>query len=299
MAGFGLLAGAPGAALERQLLRHPFLEREVPLILGAHVTTDAGTGAVHTAPGHGLDDYVVGQAYGLEVLNPVDGQGVFVEGTPFVAGQYVFKANAVLVELLRARGALLNDVAYQHSYPHCWRHKTPVVYRAAAQWFVRMDEGEGVCTVAKAPGTLRETALEAIAATHFYPENGRARLRDMIANRPDWCISRQRSWGVPLPFFLHKVTGELHPDTLALMDRAADLVAQAAAVLGKTEDAAHYRTLADEVRAAFARDDVTPAGRLVSDATTAYALALQFALLPGEDQRQYAGKRLAALVSKG
>jgi isoleucyl-tRNA synthetase len=239
---FELLAEAPGAALERQLLRHPFLEREVPLILGAHVTTDAGTGAVHTAPGHGLDDYVVGQAYGLEVLNPVDGQGVFVEGTPFVAGQYVFKANAVLVELLRARGALLNDVAYQHSYPHCWRHKSPVIFRATPQWFVSMN-GNG----------LLASARSAIDSVQFVPSWGRARIEGMLEERPDWCISRQRTWGVPIALFAHKQTGALHPRTAELIETAALRIEQqgidawfaidAEELLG--DDAVHYDKVLD------------------------------------------------------
>jgi isoleucyl-tRNA synthetase len=161
-----------------------------------------------------------------EILNPVQGDGRYEAALPLFGGLNIWKAGPVIVQALADAGRLFNTAALQHSYPHCWRHKTPVVYRAAAQWFVRMDEGLGVFTVDKAPGTLRQTALAAIDQTGFYPENGRARLRDMIAGRPDWCISRQRNWGVPLPFFLHKVTGELHPDTLALMARAAVLVGE-------------------------------------------------------------------------
>ncbi|HJW12679.1 MAG TPA: class I tRNA ligase family protein, partial [Albitalea sp.] len=156
--------------------------------------------------------------------NPVQGNGVYEATLPLFGGQNIWKANPLIVDALRDANRLLATDKLLHSYPHCWRHKTPVIYRAAAQWFVRMDEGVGVFTTNKAKKTLRQTALEAIEQTSFYPENGKARLADMIANRPDWCISRQRNWGVPLPFFLHKETGDLHPKTLEFIDRAAALV---------------------------------------------------------------------------
>ncbi|MCB1732738.1 MAG: isoleucine--tRNA ligase, partial [Halieaceae bacterium] len=205
-----VLGRCRGAALENQLLQHCFLDRQVPVILGEHVTTEAGTGAVHTAPAHGQDDFAVGQKYGLEVYNPVGGDGVYLPDTEYFAGQYVLKANAAVIELLAERGVLLHDEQYTHSYPHCWRHKTPIIFRATPQWFVGMRENG-----------LLDKALAAVEQVRWLPEWGKARIDAMLANRPDWCISRQRTWGVPIALFVHRQTGELHPETLALMEQVA------------------------------------------------------------------------------
>ncbi|MCH8505264.1 MAG: isoleucine--tRNA ligase [Ectothiorhodospiraceae bacterium] len=205
------LGRVTGDRLERLMLQHPFLEqRQVPVILGDHVTTAAGTGAVHTAPGHGQDDYRVGLEYGLEVENPVGNDGHFLEGVPFVAGQFVFKANKTLVALLGERGMLLAHQKYQHSYPCCWRHKTPIIFRATPQWFINLDQAG-----------LRETALSAIEQVSWMPAWGQARIDGMVRNRPDWCISRQRNWGVPIALFVDRRSGEPHPRTLELIEQVA------------------------------------------------------------------------------
>ena len=210
---YRVVAYCSGQELEGLLLQHPFYDREVPVILGDHVTTEAGTGAVHTAPGHGQDDYVVGQQYGLPVDNPVGSNGVFVADTPLFAGEHVFNANAHVVEVLQERGALLHEEAILHSYPHCWRHKTPIIFRATPQWFISMDQ-KG----------LREQALSNIKSVRWVPDWGQARIESMVNGRPDWCISRQRNWGVPIALFVHKETQELHPDSLALIERVAQLI---------------------------------------------------------------------------
>jgi isoleucyl-tRNA synthetase len=209
----------------------PGYERLAPVYLADYATAEDGTGIVHSAPAYGVEDFNSCRAHGVAVdaiLNPVQGNGSFDAALPLFGGMNIWKAAAIITEALRDAGRLFATASMVHSYPHCWRHKTPVIYRAAAQWFVRMDEADperaGVFAIEKPGKTLRQTALDAIEQTRFFPENGKARLHDMIANRPDWCISRQRNWGVPLPFFLHKDTGDLHPDTMALIDRAAAIV---------------------------------------------------------------------------
>lgn len=212
---YRVIAYCNGADLEGLKLQHPFYSREVPVIVGDHVTAEAGTGAVHTAPGHGQDDYVIGQRYGLDVDNPVDGNGCFMPGTELFAGEHVFAANDHVIEVLKSRGALVHEQAIYHSYPHCWRHKTPIIFRATPQWFISMDQNG-----------LRKQALDAISTVHWMPEWGEARITGMIEKRPDWCVSRQRTWGVPIPLFVNKDSGELHPDTARLIEEVAGRIEQ-------------------------------------------------------------------------
>ena len=245
---------ATGAALENLLLAHPFYPtRDIPLLNGAHVSDEDGTGAVHTAPGHGQEDFVVSQQYGLMdkynagQINPVDGRGVYLSSTPpagdvELAGVHLWKAQPLIVDVLRASGALLAHVEIVHSYPHCWRHKTPVVFRATPQWFISMDKAN-----------LRRDAMAAIDNVGWFPSWGKARIGGMVEGRPDWCISRQRTWGVPIAMFTHRETGEPHPRTVELMQQVADRVEQggidvwysldSAELLG--DDAAQYEKVTD------------------------------------------------------
>ena len=247
------LGSCRGAALEHLLLQHPFQARDVLIICGTHVTTEAGTGLVHTAPAHGVDDYNIGRKYGLPVNNPVGDDGRFLAATPALqegplAGLSVWEANPKVLTELDARGLLLKAEKIRHSYPHCWRHKTPIIFRATTQWFIGMDARR-----AESEPTLRHLAEVAVEKTQFFPAWGRARLEAMMRTRPDWCISRQRNWGVPIPFFLHRETGELHPRTAELIEAVAQQVEAGgieawfaldpAALLG--DEAPHYRKLTD------------------------------------------------------
>jgi isoleucyl-tRNA synthetase len=242
---YRVVAEFKGALLEGMLLEHPFYDRTVPMILGEHVTLETGTGLVHTAPAHGVEDFAVGARYGLPVDNPVDDDGAFFEKTPIVGGLNVWKANTVVIETLTQRKRLVRSGQLRHSYPHCWRHKSPIIFRATRQWFIGMESGRD--------RPLREIARSAVDDTAFYPAWGRARLEAMIGNRPDWCVSRQRSWGTPMAFFVHKETGELHPRTEELLEQVAQRVERegieawfaldAAELLGK--DAETYRKVPD------------------------------------------------------
>ena len=199
-----------GSDLEGIMLQHPFYDKQVPIILGEHVTTEAGTGAVHTAPAHGQDDYIVGLKYNLPVECPVDGRGVFIEATEGVAGEFIFKANSTIISLLKNKGTLVKHEPITHSYPHCWRHKTPVIFRATPQWFVSMTQKK-----------LRDKVNEEILNVKWIPDWGQKRIELMVGNRPDWCISRQRYWGTPITLFVNKNSGELHPETESLFEIVA------------------------------------------------------------------------------
>jgi isoleucyl-tRNA synthetase len=253
LAARSVLGRVPGSALEGLLFKHPFIDRKVPMVLGEHVTTESGTGLVHTAPAHGAEDFDVGMKYKLPLDQPVDDTGRYKADVAHFAGMSVRDAEKPIVALLETNGALLKHEPFRHSYPHCWRHKTPIIFRATTQWFIGMDRETNVKT--DSPGkTLREIALHAIANTRFYPDWGRSRLTAMIQNRPDWTLSRQRNWGTPLPFFLDRQTDELHPDTESLLEKAATMVQKggieawfAASCEDFGVDPARYRKITDTV----------------------------------------------------
>jgi len=244
-----VLGTARGETLELIELAHPLYDRKVPIVVGEHVTLDAGTGLVHTAPAHGLEDFAIGTRYNLPVDNPVDDDGRFLPSTALVGGLSVWEANEVVIKALAEDNLLLKRETITHSYPHCWRHKTPIIFRATRQWFIGMDSNHH-------PGggpLLREVAQQAVAHTEFFPGWGRARLQGMVDNRPDWCVSRQRNWGTPMALFVHRESGELHPRTLELIEQVAQRVEKqgieawfsldAAELLG--EEAQMYRKVPD------------------------------------------------------
>jgi isoleucyl-tRNA synthetase len=204
-----------GAALENLLLQHPFYARQVPVILGDHVTTDAGTGFVHTAPDHGADDFNVGVKYGIGTLNYIDDHGTYRPNVELFAGDHVYKVDEKVVALLIEKNALLAQGKITHSFPHCWRTKTPLIFRATPQWFVSMSKNN-----------LRDQVAQAVESVEWVPDWGKARIDAMLATSPDWCISRQRTWGVPIALFVNKETQELHPDTARLIEAVAQKVEQ-------------------------------------------------------------------------
>ena len=252
-----LLAECPGAKLEGLLLQHPFYEsRQVPIILGDHVTTDAGTGAVHTAPDHGVEDFAVSNRYGIKTLNDIDDHGLYRDNVELFAGMHVYKVDEPIVSLLEERGALLASGKIVHSFPHCWRTKTPLIYRATPQWFVSMSAPGSQSDSQSSneqTGSLLEQALGEVEKVNWYPDWGQARMKTMLGNSPDWCVSRQRTWGVPIALFVHRETGDLHPNTSALIEAVATLVEQdgmeawhtleASTLLGA--DAEHYQKVTD------------------------------------------------------
>ncbi len=216
------IAQTRGDKLSLVRFRHPFYDRDAPVYLGDYVTLDTGTGIVHSSPAYGVEDFISCKAHGMtddQILNPVQGDGVYAASLPLFGGMKIWDANPKIVDVIKEHGALLHVEKFPHSYMHCWRHRTPIIYRATSQWFAGMD------TEPKGGGeTLRELALAGIDATAFYPAWGKARLQGMIANRPDWTLSRQRQWGTPMAFFVHKETGELHPRTLELLEEVAQRV---------------------------------------------------------------------------
>ena len=273
------LAVFAGRQLEGVLLQHPFYDKTVPVILGRHVTLEAGTGAVHTAPGHGRDDYAVGLRYNLPADRLVADNGCFVDGTEFFAGEHVFRADDHVVQILREKNTLLHQEKLEHSYPHCWRHKTPLIFRATPQWFIDMESRE-----------LRKNALREIDKVQWLPHWGMQRIKDMIADRPDWCISRQRIWGVPITLFVHRQTGELHPESARLIEEAAKRIEQKGIdawfdladeeLLG--DEAADYRKVSDTLDVWF-DSGVTHAAILAPDERLAAPADLY---LEGSDQHR-------------
>ncbi|CAM3012402.1 isoleucine--tRNA ligase [Vibrio rarus] len=293
---FRNLGFAKGSDLELLNFQHPFYDFTVPVVLGDHVTTDSGTGIVHTAPGHGQEDFVVGKQYDLEVANPVGSNGVYLPDTELFAGQHVFKANDSVLDVLKEKGALLHHHAFEHSYPHCWRHKTPIIFRATPQWFISMDQAG-----------LRANSLEAIKGVQWMPEWGQSRIEGMVEGRPEWCISRQRTWGVPITLFVHKETAELHPDTQQLIEKVAKLVEEKGIqawwdidpveLLGE-QDAANYEKTLDTLDVWF---DSGVTHYSVVDSREEYNGASADLYLEGSDQHRgwFQSSLVSAVAMKG
>ena len=279
MEDYRVLTSLKGTDLEGLQLQHPFYASHVPVILGDHVTLETGTGAVHTSPGHGVDDFNVGQKYGLPVSNPVADNGCFRDDTELFAGEHVFKANSHIIEVLIDRMRLLVETTVLHSYPHCWRHKSPVIFRATPQWFFSMDSRG-----------LRAGALTAIGQVRWTPDWGSQRIHDMVNERTDWCISRQRTWGVPIAVFVDRQSGELHPDSTRLTELAAQKIEQSgidgwfdldpAELLG--EEGGSYEKVTDILDVWF-DSGVTHATVLEADGRLAFPADLY---LEGSDQHR-------------
>ncbi|CUX95646.1 Isoleucine--tRNA ligase [Candidatus Mikella endobia] len=238
-----ILGTAKGSDLEFLKFRHPFMTFDVSVILSNHVNLSTGTGVVHIAPGHGLEDYILGQKYGLEVANLVGPDGYYLSGIfNKLNGIQFLKANDIIIEILSAKGALIHAEKLQHSYSHCWRHKTPIIFRTTPQWFISLDRLD-----------LRKKILEEIKKVKWIPNCGQEKIETMVANCPDWCVSRQRTWGVPMVLFLHNKTKLLHPRTIEIIEVVAQLVEKKGIqawwdlnpidLLG--EDAVHYHKVQD------------------------------------------------------
>ena len=231
-----------GTKLEHTLLQHPFYDKQVPIILGEHVTTETGTGAVHTAPDHGMDDFIVGQKYQLGTLNIVDDNGVYRDDVELFAKQHVHKVEKTIIDTLQEKNKLVHQHQITHSFPHCWRTKTPLIFRATPQWFISMTKNN-----------LLKRCEQEVENVQWLPSWGKARITSMLGNSPDWCVSRQRTWGVPIPLFVHTDTQELHPDTVELIERVAKKIEQqgiqawfdldAVEILG--DEASHYTKVTD------------------------------------------------------